>query len=400
MIIERKQYLDKLISYKDKRIIKIVTGIRRCGKSTLLKMYVDFLLSNCKVANNHIIYINFEDLKNEDLQNYKTLYNHLNNLLIDNDRYYIVLDEIQNVENFQKAIDSIYLKDNVDIYITGSNAYMLSSEIATLLSGRYVQIEMLPLSFTEYMMGRDEKEPSMKLFNEYIENSSFPQVLDFINQKDQVREYIDNLFNSIIVKDILRRNKISDAMMLNSILRFIFDSIGSSISIKKIADTLNSNGRKIDNKTVEKYISFMLESYIIYQIKRYDIKGHQHLATQEKYYIVDIGFRHMLIGNKKIDIGHILENVVFLELYRRGYNVYIGKVGDKEVDFVVVKNNELKYIQVALTIRDENTYLREIAPLKQIKDNYEKIILTLDDDIDQNDEGIKIINAVKWLVNY
>lgn len=395
-MIKRVNYFEKLKKYKDKDLIKVITGVRRCGKSTLLLMYKDYLLES-GVNDSHLIFINFENLDNEDLTNYKTLYKYINELIVDEEKYYIILDEIQNVQDFQKTIDSLYLKKNVDIYITGSNAYMLSSEIATLISGRYVQIEMLPLSYKEYREGMKDNAKDESLMS-YIANSSFPQVLQFVNDKELVKDYIDNLFNTIVVKDILNRNKISDIIIFKSILRFIIDSIGKTISSKRISDSLTSDGRKVDTKTVEKYINAMIESYILYQVKRYDVKGKQYLKSQEKYYIVDVGFKHSLVPNSRLDIGHVLENIVYLELIRRGYKVYIGKANEYEIDFMASKDDDIKYIQVSASIRDNSTYEREIRPFKFINDNYEKLILTLDDDPESNDNGVKIQNVERWLL--
>ena len=395
-MIKREEYFEKLLKCKDKGLIKVITGVRRCGKSTLLLMYKDYLLEN-GVNDKHIIFINFEDLDNEELTDYKVLYKYINDLILDDDKYYIILDEIQNVKEFQKTIDSLYLKKNVDIYITGSNAYMLSSEIATLISGRYVQIEMLPLSYKEYREGTKGSGKEESLMS-YIENSSFPQVIQFANEKELVKDYIENLFNTIVVKDILNRNKISDIIVFKSILRFIIDNIGATISSKKISDYLTADGRKVDAKTVEKYINAMMESYILYQVKRYDIKGKQYLKSQEKYYIVDVGFKHSLVPNSRLDIGHIMENIVYLELIRRGYKVYIGKANEYEIDFMANKDDVIKYIQVSASIRDSSTYEREIRPFKSISDNYEKIILTLDNDLGENDNGIKILNVERWLL--
>ena len=394
-MVKRAEYFEKLLKYKDKELIKVITGVRRCGKSTLLLMYKNYLLEN-GISDDHIIFINFENLENEELTNYKMLHNYINELMKDDKKYYVILDEIQNVNEFQKAINSLYLKKNIDIYITGSNAYMLSSEIATLISGRYVQIEMLPLSYKEYREGMKENNKEANLMS-YIENSSFPQVMQFANDKELVKDYIESLFNTIVVKDILNRNRISDIIVFKSILRFIIDNIGSTISSKKISDTLTSDGRKVDAKTVEKYVNAMMESYILYQVKRYDIKGRQYLKSQEKYYIVDVGFKHSLVPNSRLDIGHIIENIVYLELIRRGYKVFIGKANDFEIDFIANKNDEIKYIQVTASIRDSKTYDREMRPLKSIDDNYEKIILTLDDDLDENDNGVKIVNVERWL---
>ena len=395
-MVKRVEYFERLLKFKDKGLIKVITGVRRCGKSTLLLMYKDYLLEN-GISEDHIIFINFEDLDNEELTNYKALYDFINALIKDDKKYYIILDEIQNVNKFQKTIDSLYLKTNVDIYITGSNAYMLSSEIATLISGRYVQIEMLPLSYKEYREGMKENNKEANLMS-YIENTSFPQVIQFANDKELIKEYVESLFNTIVVKDILNRNKISDIIVFKSILRFIIDNIGSTISSKKISDTLTSDGRKVDAKTVEKYINAMIESYILYQVKRYDIKGKQYLKSQEKYYIVDVGFKYSLVPNSRLDLGHIIENIVYLEIIRRGYKVFIGKTNEYEIDFVAHKGDEIEYIQVTASIRDSQTYEREMRPFKSIDDNYEKIILTLDDDLDENDNGVKIMNVERWIL--
>ena len=397
MLIQRKEYLDKLIAFKDKQLIKIVTGIRRCGKSTLLALYQDWLRSQ-GVSDEQIISINFEDLDYEELTDYKKLYAYLKERMVQGKMTYIFLDEVHHIDNFPKVVDSLYIKENVDIYITGSNAYMLSSEIATLISGRYVQIEMLPLSFKEYMEGTGSMYDRGIKFTEYLERSSFPFALNFANQPAELRDYLEGLYNTIVVKDIVTRKKISDTMMLRSILHFVFDNIGNPLSSKKIADTLTSEGRKIDTKTVEKYLEALTESYIIYQAKRYNIKGKQHLKTLEKYYVVDIGLRLMLLGSKGADAGRILENVVYLELLRRGYEVYVGKVDEYEVDFVAQNNKGTTYFQVALTVRDEHTLERELRVLQSIKDHYPKLLLTLDDDPEAQYNGIRRINARDWLL--
>lgn len=397
MMIERKEYLDKLIAFKDKQLIKVVTGVRRCGKSTLLKLYQQWLRDH-GVKEHQIVSVNFEDLDFEELTDYKKLYEYLKERLAEGKMTYIFLDEIQNVENFPKVIDSLYIKDNVDIYITGSNAYMLSSEIATLISGRYVQIEMLPLSFKEYMESTGSMEDRGVKYTEYLMNSSFPYALNLKDQPDEIRDYLESLYSTIVVKDIVSRKKITDTMMLKSLLRFVFDNIGSPLSSKKIADTMTSNGRKIDPKTVERYLDSLAESYIVYQAKRYNIKGKQYLKTLEKYYVVDIGLRFMLLGNKDADAGHILENVVYLELLRRGYDVYIGKVDDFEVDFVAQNSKGTTYYQVALSTRDEGTLERELRPLKAIRDHYPKVLLTMDEDPEAHYDGIRRINARDWLL--
>lgn len=397
MIIERKEYLNKLIAWKDKKIIKIVTGVRRCGKSMLLEIYQNYLKEH-GIEAEQIIAINFEDLDYEELTDYKKLYNYLKTHLMENKMTYIFLDEIQNVENFPKVLDSLYIKDNVDIYVTGSNAYMLSSEIATVISGRYVQIEMLPLSFHEYMESTGNMNDRGIKYAEYLQNSSFPYTLELKNQPNEIREYLEGIYNTIVVKDIVNRKKITDTSMLKSVLQFVFDNIGNPLSSKKIADTMTSAGRKIDTRTVERYLEAFCESYIIYKAKRYNIKGKQYLKTLEKYYIVDVGMRYMLLGSRQADAGHILENVVYLELLRRGYEVFVGKIDSFEVDFVAQDHRGIIYYQVALTTHDENTLKRELRPLQAIKDHYPKIILTMDEEPEEQYDGIRRINARDWLL--
>ena len=397
MMIQRKEYLKKLIAFRDKQLIKVVTGVRRCGKSTLLKMYQEWLREQ-GVEASRIISINFEDIDYEELTDYRKLYDYLKEHLDSERMTYIFLDEIQNVADFPKVVDSLYIKNNVDIYMTGSNAYMLSSEIATLISGRYVQIEMLPFSFKEYMESTGSMNDRGVKYTEYLENSSFPQTLELKGQPDEIRDYLEGLYNTIVVKDIVNRKKITDTMMLKSLLRFVFDNIGNPLSSKKIADTMTSAGRKIDVKTVEKYLEALTESYILYQAKRYNIKGKQYLKTLEKYYVVDVGLRFMLLGSKQMDAVHILENVVYLELLRRGYDVYVGKINEFEVDFVAQNSRGTSYFQVALTVRDEKTLQRELRPLQSIRDHYPKMILTLDEDPETQYDGIRRVNARDWLL--
>lgn len=397
MIIERKEYLNKLITWKDKQLIKIVTGVRRCGKSVLLKMYQDYLKNN-GVKESQIVTINFEDLDYEELTNYKKLDNYLKEKLIPNKMTYIFLDEIQNVDQFPKVLDSFYIKDNVDIYVTGSNAHMLSSEIATMISGRYIQIEMLPLSFKEYMESTGNMNDRGIKYTEYLQNSSFPYALQLKNQPDEIRDYLEGIYNTIVVKDIVHRKNITDTMMLKNILKFVFDNIGNPLSSKKISDTMTSLGRKINSRTVEKYLEAFSESYIIYPAKKYNIKGKEYLKSLEKYYIVDIGMRYMLLGSKMMDTGHILENVVYLELLRRGYDVYVGKIDNYEVNFVAQNHKGTIYYQVALIVRDEKTLQRELRPLQAIRDHYPKVILTMDEDPEIQYDGIRRINARDWLL--
>lgn len=397
-LIKRKEYLQQLINWRDKKVIKVITGVRRCGKSTLVDLYKSCLLEQ-GVANEQIISINFEDYDYIDLLEPRNFYAYVKERILSDGRMtYFFFDEIQNVKDFERVVDSLYIKPNVDIYITGSNAYMLSSELATLLSGRYVEIKMLPLSFKEYVEVSGDEHELPRKYRNYIETSSFPYVLDMKQDARVIREYLNGIYNTIVVKDITQRNRFPDTMMLESVLRFAYDNIGNILSTKKIADTMTSDGRKIDTKTVEKYLNALMESYMLYQCKRYNIKGRQYLKTLDKYYAVDMGMRKVLLGSKAMDAGHILENIVYLELLRRGYDVYIGKVDDLEVDFVAMDDKGMTYYQVSATVRDEKTLKRELASLQSINDHYPKILLTLDDDPEMEYAGIRKINALDWLL--
>lgn len=395
-MIERIEYLNQLISFREKHLIKIVTGIRRCGKSTLFELFQDYLLKD-GIHSEQIISINFEDVDYEELTDYKILHDYIKKRLIPDKMNYIFLDEIQHVKHYQKAVDSLFIKKNCDLYITGSNAYLLSGELATLLSGRYVEINMLPLSFKEYISVLPDKIDIAKKYINYLANSSFPYTLELSNKKD-IRVYLDGIYNSTVLQDIVARKKVSDVSVLESVIRFMFDNIGNLCSPKKIADTLTSAGRKISVHTVEGYLGALTDSLILYKVGRYDVKGKQYLKTLEKYYLVDIGLRYYLLGSKNTDMGHILENIIYLELLRRGYEVHIGKVGNAEVDFIAIGEEGTEYYQVALTLRDESTLAREIAPLDSISDHNPKYLLTLDDDLPTNHNGIRQINALDWLL--
>jgi predicted AAA+ superfamily ATPase len=396
-MIERKQYLDRLIAWKDKQIIKVITGIRRCGKSTLMEIYQNYLLAS-GVLPEQIIAVNFEDYTNTDLKNPKTLHAYVLKRMPKDKMTYVFLDEVQNVEDFERVVDSLFIRKNIDIYITGSNAYFLSGDLATYLSGRYITVEMLPLSFAEYVSTTGDSRELTRKFTEYVETSSFPYVTELGGKQKEIGEYLQGIYSTVVLKDVVGRYKTTDTMMLEGLLRFVFDNIGSQLSTKKISDTMTSEGRKIDVKTVEKYMTAFMDSYIIYQAKRYDVKGRQHLKTLEKYYVIDIGMRFVLLGRKNFDIGHILENVVYLELLRRGYDVYIGKVDDLEVDFVAVNSEGTTYYQVAATVRDEATLNRELRSLQKITDHYPKFILTMDEDPVGDYEGIRRINVLDWLI--
>ena len=407
--IDRKEYLDFLIKSKDKQIIKVVSGVRRCGKSTLFEIYKDYLLKN-GVEKIQIISINFEDMDYEELIDYKKLYEYISSKMLIDKKNYIFLDEIQHVDKFEKVVDSLFIKENVDLYIIGSNAYFMSSELATLLSGRYIELKMLPLSFKEYYQAKLEYEKLekkenrtlktlMQYYNEYIVNSSFPYTLQLNNNLKNIYEYLSGIYNSVLLKDIVARLKIADVMRLESVVKYIFDNIGNLTSISKIANTLTSMGRKTDIKTIEKYIKGLVDSLLIYEVSRYNIKGKEFLSTLSKYYVSDLGLRQMILGNRNIDMGHILENIIYLELLRRKTNVYVGQFDKNEIDFVVINSNEVEYYQAVLTVLDENTLKRELAAFKNIKDNYPKYLITLDDVLPNADyEGIKVVNALEWLL--
>ena len=397
-MIHRTDYLNKLTDFKDKKLIKVITGVRRCGKSTLLELFRDYLLKN-GVMPEQIISINFEDADYDFITDYKILYSYIKDRLDKNRMTYVFLDEIQHVTEFERAVDSLYIKKNTDIYLTGSNAYLLSSEIATLLSGRYVEIQMLPLSFKEYLSSWNDKTDLNRKYKDYIMYSSFPYSLELMENKKLINDYLSGIYNTVILKDVVTRNKISDVMMLESLIRFMFDNIGNLCSIKKISDSMTSAGRKITTHTVESYISALLDSYILYRAKRFDIKRKQYLKTGEKYYAVDIGLRYFLLGNKEIDIGHILENVVYLELLRRSTEVYICKVGPYEVDFIASNENGVKYYQVSASVRNKETLLKVLRPLEIIPDNYPKYLITLDEDPPASYNGIKQINLLDFLMS-
>ena len=397
-MIERQEYLETLIRFKDKELIKIVTGIRRCGKSTLLEIYRNYLLKN-GISKEQIISINLEDLTYGFIQNYMDLYNYINEKLLDDKMNYVFIDEVQIISEFQKAVDSLYIKKNVDLYITGSNAKLLSSELSTLLSGRYIEIKMLPLSFKEFQKatGIDNLDA---LYKKYISTGSFPYTLKLGNE-DDVSLYLSGLYNDVIIKDVMVRKNIADESMLKSVANFALDNIGNIMSVNNISNTMTSDGRSINVRTVEKYLDGFIESFFLYKVGRYDIKRKQYLKTGEKYYVSDLGLRYFILGRKLGDRGHILENIVYLELIRRGYEVYIGKVDDYEVDFVALNTKGRIYVQVCETLRDNEgkTLSRELNSLKKINDNYEKIILTYDNLPVSNEEGIVIQNVLEWLMD-
>ena len=395
-MIERNDYLESLISFKDKNLIKVITGIRRCGKSTMFELYQSYLKEN-GVEEEQIITVNLEDGDYRGIRTSEKLYQYVESKLVKSNKNYVFLDEVQQVENFQEAVDWLYVKKNVDLYITGSNAFLLSGELATLLSGRYVEIKMLPLSFKEYISAYPGNTNTGALYMNYLQNSSSPGTLELARKQD-IRVYLEGIYNTILLKDIVTRKKISDPFMLQSVVEFMFDNIGNMCSSTKIANAMTSSGRKISVPTVENYLSALCDSFILYKVGRYDIKGKQYLATGAKYYAADIGLRYFILGTKQADMGHILENIVYLELIRRGYEVHIGKVGDAEVDFIAIGAEGEEYYQVSQTVLEEQTLKRELSSLDAIKDHNPKYLLTMDYTPLTSYNGIKQGNVLEWLL--
>ena len=396
----RDLYLNQLIQFKDKKLIKVITGLRRSGKSTLLSLFENHLITS-GVDRNHIIRMNFESFEFDEITNYKELHEYINKRILDpNKRHYILLDEVQQVSSWERVINSFFVDANVDIFITGSNAYLLSSELSTLLSGRYVEIKMQPLSFKEYLEFLDsDKEMSLQeKFNQYLEYGGLPTIVELLDNPDTIGPFLEGIYNTVLMKDVIERNGVRDAALLESILKFIAANIGSIVSTKKISDYLTSSGRKTTSDTIDNYLKMLENAFIIYKANRYDLKGKMFLKTLEKYYIVDIGIRNKLIGLRNTDYGHVLENIVYLELLRRGYEVTIGKIGSLEVDFVASKPNEKIYYQVSATIMDEKTRERELRPLESISDNYPKYILTMDQIVFNDYSGIRVKNIIDFLL--
>ncbi len=396
-MIQRNRYIEQIKSYSNMQIIKVITGIRRCGKSTLLKLYSEELINN-GINKDQIIFINLEEKENELLKDSNRLYDYIKNHLVREKINYIFIDEVQECKNFQEVVDSLFVKDNVDIYITGSNAHMLSGELATLLSGRYITIEVLPLSFEEYIDAVGDKVNIERQYRDYIRYGSFPFILQFKGNEDQIRNYLDGLYNTIFKKDIIMRNNIANENALESVTKYIFDNIGNITSSKKISDTLTSNNTKVSQPTVERYLRALADSYIVYKVDRYDVKGKQHLKSMAKYYVADMGMRNYLLGYKNVDRGFILENVVYLELRRRGYKVFVGKVDNGEIDFVVFKGSDVIYVQVAESIKDPASFEREFKPLKMVRDYNKRVVITTDYDVNESYDGIKHINILDYLV--
>mgnify|MGYP000011112188 FL=1 len=395
-LFPRPDYQRQLLAFRDKQIIKLITGVRRCGKSSLLSLLRETLLAD-GVEDERIVCINFENFDAYSFRDPKTLHDYLKSKLVKGKITYIMLDEIQCVRDFVQVIDSLFIRENVDLYVTGSNANLLSADIATMLTGRYVEIKMLPLSFREFVEATHAGDSLSSAYRRYLEKSSFPLALEF-DTDQSLRSYLEGVLTTILYKDVVSRCKITDTSVLESLVRFLFDSIGSELSTRKIANTLSSTRRSADAKTIDKYLSALVASQLFYEAKRFDVKGKRLLVRLEKYYAVDLALRRIVLGRAGTDVGHLLENVIYLELLRRGFDVSVGKYEDFEVDFVARDDNAVCYFQVAATVRDEATLNRELRPLQAVADNHPKILLTLDDDPPLNYNGIWRMNALEWLM--
>lgn len=399
-MIIRENYLKKMIDAKDTDFIKVITGMKRTGKSTLLLMFRDYLLAN-GVKEENIVHINFESAKYDDIKDYKDLYKYIEDKVKD-EKIYLLLDEIQSVSSWEKAINSFKVDFNMDIYITGSNAYLLSSELSTLLSGRYIEIKMYPLSFKEFLVFNNYDENNLgEKFNEYLKYGGLPAITLIKGNDELILSYLNDIYNTIVKKDIIDRNNIKDVALLENIIKYLFNNVGSPISTKKISDYLNSNKvvQKSNHQTIDNYLNMLEKSYIIYKADRTDVKSKSLLKTLGKYYVSDSGIRNIILGFRNINEGHLLENIVYLELLRRGYRVNIGKIGDYEAHFVAENPHTIRYYQVAQSISDEDVRVREIRSLENIPDNYEKIILSMDKSINNDYNGIKVRNIISWLLD-
>ncbi len=400
-MIPRPLYLDRLVRWRDHRTIKVLSGVRRCGKSTLLTLFAEHLAAS-GVPSDRIIRLNFEDLAWESLKDYRALHRYISERLTDDAMTYVFLDEVQEVPQFERAVDSLFLHDNVDLYLTGSNAYFMSSELTTLLSGRYVEISMLPLSFTEYCSSLEVDTTSSaalaQAYRRYSTEGGFPYTLNLVGQPEALQDYLQSIFNSIVIKDVVARHRVTDVMMLEDVTRYLLDNVGNILSSTRVAGAMTSAGRPINQRTVEKYVKAFTQGLLFYEARRFDVKGKRLLERMEKLYVVDLGLRQAILGGRGLDTGHLLENVVYLELLRRGYQVFVGQAGVREIDFIATRADDRLYLQVTATTRDTAVLERELAPLATLTDSYPKLVLTLDDDPPGDYEGIRRLNALTWLL--
>ena len=397
--MERNSYFQSVNNFKDKQVIKVFTGMRRCGKSVLMEQYIQ-KLRNEGISDSQIIFIRLDDLENELLLHYSNLYAFIKSALLDDKMNYVFIDEVQMCHDFQKAVLSLFNYKNVDLYLTGSNADLLSGELATLLSGRYVTIDMLPFSFSEYLECTKENNfPEQSLeesYFDYIRFGSMPFTVQLQKNQESIYQYLNGVYNTVIVKDIARRHQIKDMEVLESVIKFMFENCGNICTSKKISDTLTSSGRKTTQPTVENYMHFLEECFLIYKVERYDVRGKARLKNLAKYYITDIGLRNMLLGFRNIDMGHILENLVFLELKRKHFEIFTGRNNEAEIDFVVKKQNQILYIQVAESVKDSATLERELSAFKNINDSYPRILITMDKSLNEDYNGVRNINVLDF----
>ncbi len=395
----RSDYFEQVYAFKDKQIIKVLTGLRRCGKSFLMEQIIGELKTN-GISENQIIYYRLDEIENEALLDYKVLYERIKSQLVEGKMTYIFIDEVQLCPNFQKAVDSLFNKKNTDIYITGSNSDLLSGELATLLSGRYVTIDMQPFSFREYLHERGEQGLATgdreQCYADYVRFGSLPFTVQLKNNAENVNQYLNGVYNTILLKDISARHQINDLSTLEAVIRFMFANTANICTSKKISDTLTSGGRKVSQPTVENYMHYLEECFMVYKVGRYDIKGKEYLKTLSKYYIADTGLRNMLLGYRNIDTGHILETLVFLELKRRKYELYTGKIGDMEIDFVAKTPSSIHYVQVAESVKSEETLERELKPFTRLRDSYPCVLITLDKTPNEDFNGVRHINAIEF----
>lgn len=402
-VIQREQYMNKLRQLRDVHVIKVIVGVRRCGKSTLLKILRNELLAS-SVSDDQIFYMSFEEPETVlgGSYDWRSIYNHITARLRPGKMNYIFLDEIQAVPDFERLVNGLHAKTNVDLYITGSNAWFMSSQIATLLSGRFIEIKMLPYSFAEYVSLFDGKTDRRQIFQNYLNYGSFPLAGDLVRQgsAEMAGDYLTGLFNTVMVKDVLTHQGVNNSQTATNIARFVLDNVGNITSPNAIADTMTSDHQAVSRPTVANYLQALAEAFLIYPVERFDIKGRKLLTNMAKYYIVDTGLRRAVLGARaSVDVGHLLENVIYLELLRRSNVVRIGRTGDKEVDFAVInREGDTEYYQVSLSVRDSTTLERELGSLRTIDDNNPKFLLTMDDE-ERNFDGIKQLNVINWLLN-
>ena len=398
-MIERKSYFDQLEAFKDKQVIKVVTGIRRSGKSVIMEQFAGHLAKTNPKST--IIYIKLDQMENEELLEYHALYAHIKDRLVPGQMNYIFIDEVQMCRDFQKPVESLFTMQDVDIYLTGSNTDVLSGELASLLSGRYITIHIQPFSFQEYRLCAKEnnfpQQSTEEAFQDFFKFGGFPFTLQLGRNPEDIAQYISNVYDTIILKDIIKRHQIKDIKVLESIIKFMFSNAGKICTAKKISDTLTSSGRKSSQPTVESYLGFLEECFLVYKVERYDIRGKEILKSLAKYYIADTGMRNMLLGYRNIDTGHLLENLVFLELKRRKYSVFTGKNGDKEIDFIAQSQNEIMYIQVSESLKAPETLERELSAFKNIRDSYPRILISMEKDFNKDYDGVRSVYALDFL---